>query len=82
QDGTWGSALTHGVTLFPDWIAIGSVTNIVKISSINYTTNTITLASSMTWGDKAKIWLYSDSRGRRVLYGTGPDIGAHAYGSQ
>ncbi|MBE3143407.1 MAG: right-handed parallel beta-helix repeat-containing protein, partial [Planctomycetes bacterium] len=79
QDGTWGSSLTHGVTLFPDWIAIGSVTNIVKISSIDYMTNTITLASPMIWNDNAKIWLYSDSRGKRVLYGAGPDAGAHEY---
>jgi len=77
QDGTWGSALTHGVTLFPDWIAIGTVNNIVQISSINYFTNTITLTSPMTWSKRASIWLYSDSSGRRVLYGTAPDIGAY-----
>jgi hypothetical protein len=74
--------LTHGVTLFPDWIAIGSVTNIVKISSINYTTNTITLASPITWSNGASIWLYKDSWGNRVLYGTAPDIGAHPYVSK
>jgi hypothetical protein len=79
QDGTWGSALTHGVTHFPDWIAIGTVDNIVGINSINYENNTLKLASPMTWTDKAKIWLYSDSTGRRVLYGTTPDIGAHEY---
>ena len=49
QDGTWGSDLARGVTFFPDWIAIGTVTNTVQISSINYATNTITLASPMTW---------------------------------
>jgi len=77
QDGTWGSDLARGVTLFPDWIAIGTVGNVVQISSINYDTNVITLASPMTWSDKAPIWLYKNSSGVRVLYGTAPDIGAH-----
>jgi hypothetical protein len=77
QDGTWGSDLARGVTLFPDWIAIGTVGNVVQISSINYGTNVITLASPMTWSDKAPIWLYKNSSGVRVLYGTAPDIGAH-----
>jgi hypothetical protein len=79
QDGTWGSALTHGVTHFPDWIAIGTVTNIVEIAAIDYKTNTITLAAPITWTDKAKIWLFSNSSGKRVLNGTAPDIGAHEY---
>jgi hypothetical protein len=78
QDGTWGSALTHGVTLFPDWIAIGTVGNVVAISSIDYATNTITLASPMTWTDNAPIWLYKNSSGVRVLYGSAPPLGANA----
>jgi hypothetical protein len=79
QDGTWGSNLARGVTLFPDWIAIGTVGNVVQISSINYDTNAITLASPMTWADNAKIWLFSNSSGKRVLYETAPDIGAHEF---
>jgi hypothetical protein len=79
QDGTWGSALTHGVTLFPDWIAIGAVGNVVQIESINYETHTITLASAMTWADNAPIWLYKNSSGERVLYGSAPEQGAHPY---
>ena len=81
QDGSWGSVLTHGVTHFPDEIAIGSVDNIVEIASINYDTNTITLASSKTWNDGDPIWLYKDSRGNQVLYGSAPDIGAFEYTS-
>lgn len=77
QDGTWGSDLTHGVTLFPDWIAIGTVGNIVEIESINYSTNTITLASAMTWSNNDSVWLYKNSDGDRVLYGSAPEIGAH-----
>jgi hypothetical protein len=79
QDGTWGSDLARGVTLFPDWIAIGTVTNVVQISSINYATNTITLASPMTWADDAPIWLYKKSDGAIVLYGSAPDYGANEY---
>ena len=77
QDGTWGADMTHGMTLFPDVIAIGAVSNTVTISSINYSTNTITLASPMTWANGAPIWLYQDSSGSRVLYGAAPDLGAH-----
>jgi hypothetical protein len=79
QDGTWGASMTHCVTLFPDWIAIGSINNVVQISSINYTTNTITLASPMSWSNNAPIWLYKKSDGAIVLYGTAPDYGAHEY---
>ena len=77
QDGTWGSALTRGITHFPDWIAIGTVSNAVEISSIDYARRTVTLATPTTWADHAKVWLFRDSRGRRVLAGSAPDIGAH-----
>jgi len=79
QDGTWGSLLARNVTHFPDWIAIGTVGNVVKISSINYTTKTITLASAKTWSNGASIWLYKKSDGVQVLYGTAPDMGAYEY---
>jgi PKD repeat protein len=77
QDGSWGSALTHGVTHFPDAIAIGTVTNVARIASIDYTTHTITLASALSWTDKDGIWLFSNSAGKTVLNGAAPDIGAH-----
>jgi hypothetical protein len=79
QDGTWGSDLARGVTFFPDWIAIGTVGNTVQISSINYGTNTITLASPKTWTDGARIWLYKKSDGAVVLAGAAPDFGASEY---
>ena len=79
QDGTWGADLTHGVTLFPDWIAIGEVDQVVQIAAIAYENNTITLAVPMTWKDNAKIWLYKKSDGTRVLYGKAPDMGAQAF---
>ncbi|MEO0249212.1 MAG: hypothetical protein ABIN58_06640, partial [candidate division WOR-3 bacterium] len=76
QDGTWGSALAGHQA---DWIAIGTVGNVVQIQSINYSTNTIILASPMTWSDRANIWLYKKSDGKRVLYGSAPDYGAHEF---
>jgi len=76
QDGTWGSSLSN---IQADWIAIGSVDNVVQIKSINYSTNTITLKSPMSWSDRAKIWLYKKSDGERVLYGSAPDFGAYEF---
>ena len=76
QDGSRGSSLSN---IQADWIAIGTVSNTVQISSIDYSTNTITLASPMTWSDNANIWLYKDSSGNIVLWGSAPDIGANEY---
>jgi len=68
-----------------DWIAIGSVTNVVQISSVTYGTynnpaGTITLASPVTWSTGAHIWLYKKSDGAVVLNGAAPDYGASEYG--
>lgn len=79
QDGTWGADMARGVTYFPDWVAVGTVGNVAQISSVNYTTNTITLASPLTWTNGASVWLYKDSSGSVVLYGSAPDYGAHEY---
>ena len=79
QDGTWGSSLAN---MSADYIAIGTVSNTVQISSINYTTNTITLASAKTWADDAKIWLYKKSDGTVVLNGVAPDYGAAEFMSE
>jgi hypothetical protein len=79
QDGTWGSSLARGTTHFADWIAIGSVSNIVQISSINYSTNTIQLAAQASWNSGDHIWLIKKSDGTTVLYGSAPDYGAHEY---
>lgn len=80
QDGTLGSDLTRTAgTMLADWIAIGTVTNTVQISSIDYATNTITLAEAKSWADDAPIWLYKKSDGSIVLYGSAPDYGAYEY---
>jgi len=78
QDGTWGSDLARA-TLQADWIAVGTVANSVQIRSINYDTNTITIASSMTWMDDVPVWLYKKSDGNIILHGAAPDFGAHEY---
>ncbi|MFH1642548.1 MAG: fibronectin type III domain-containing protein [Nanoarchaeota archaeon] len=62
-----------------DWIAVGSVSNVVQISLINYTTNTITLANSISRNDGDSVWLYKKSDGQIVLYGSAPDVGAFEY---
>lgn len=76
QDGTWGSSLSE---IQADWIAIGTVENVVKIESVSYEDKLIILAEPKTWKKKAPVWLFQDSNGQRVLYGSAPDIGAHEY---
>lgn len=77
QDGTWGSSLSD---IQPDWIAVGTVGNVVQIASIDYSTDTITLANGITRSDGQSVWLYKKSDGTRVLYGSAPDQGAFEYG--
>jgi hypothetical protein len=58
-----------------DWIRVG-VSTTVQISSINYATNTITLASGISRSASDPVYLYKDSTGRTVLVGSAPNIGA------
>ena len=76
QDGSWGSSLSD---VRADWIAIGTVSNVVQIESINHATNTITLVEPRTWNAQARVWLFADSKGRRVLFGSAPDLGAYEH---
>jgi hypothetical protein len=75
QDG-WGMTGAP-FNINPDEICIGTVSNCVAISAIDYVNDNITLASPMTWSSGADIWLYKKSDGERVLYGSAPDVGAH-----
>jgi hypothetical protein len=68
-----GSGIT-GVNA--DCISVTTVTNHVCITAVNYSTNTLTLASSITRSAGNPVWLYSDSTGRTVLIGSAPNIGA------
>ncbi len=63
----------------PDWIAVGNTGNTVQISSINYTTNVITLSAPIVRTAGQPVWLYSDSRGLQVLYSVAPDVGAFPF---
>lgn len=61
-----------------DWIRIGASTT-RQISSINYSTNVITLASTATWSNSDPVYLYRDSSGTLVLNGATPDVGAFPF---
>ena len=73
QDGTWGPP----GRIDADWIAVRTVDNTVHISSISG--NTITLVNSISRSDGDSVWLYKDSDGRIVIYGSAPDAGAHEF---
>jgi hypothetical protein len=76
----FGSGAGGGAAVQADWVAVGTVSNVAQISSINYTANTITLASPLAWSNGASVWLYKNSSGTQVLRGSAPDYGAHEYG--
>lgn len=61
-----------------DWIRVGASTT-AQISSIDYSTNTITLASGISRSQGDPVYLYKDSSGKVVLLGSTPDIGALQY---
>jgi hypothetical protein len=70
QDGS-GIASVNG-----DCVSVTTVTNHVCVKAVNYSTNTLTLASGITRSSGDSVWLYSDSSGRQVLSGSAPNIGA------
>ena len=71
----------YGLTgVQPDWIRIGPSTT-VQISSVNYSTNVIKLASPASWSSGASVYLSKNSNGTVVLSGTNPDLGAFPFGS-
>lgn len=59
-----------------DCIAVTTATNHVCITSVNYQTQTLTLAGGITRSAGDPVWLYSDSTQRTVLNGSAPNIGA------
>jgi hypothetical protein len=67
-------------TVQGDCISVTTVGNHVCITSINYSTNTLTLASGITRSSGDKVWLHSKSDGVQVLTGSAPDMGAYPYG--
>ena len=73
QDGTYAPP----GTVDADWIAVGTIENVVEIATISG--NTITLANAITRNDNDPVWLYKKSDGVKVLYGSAPDAGAHEF---
>jgi MYXO-CTERM domain-containing protein len=63
-----------------DWIRVGA-TDTAQIASIDYATNTLTLATALTRGAGDDVYLYKDSNGTIVLNGANPDIGAYQNGT-
>jgi hypothetical protein len=61
----------------PDSIAVGAATNVVRIESIDYATDTVTLASAITRTAGDAVSLARTSDGTEVLHGAAPDIGAY-----
>jgi len=67
-------------TVQPDCIAVGTASNFVCVTKVNYATNTLTLASSISRSPGEGVYLYSKSDGVQVLTGTAPDLGAYPSG--
>jgi hypothetical protein len=74
---SWGWGIADA-----DWIAVGTPSNAAQISTINYDTNAITLASSISRKAGDSVWLYKKSDGKQVLYGNAPDIGAYEFNDE
>lgn len=75
-----GYSLTNAnSTVYPDCISITTVGNHVCITSINYATNTLTMASGFSRSVGDHVWLYSKSDGVQVLTGSAPDMGAFPF---
>jgi hypothetical protein len=87
DSGSGTSLIVNDATYFQDGLGINGVTadcvsvtttgNHVCITALNYSTNTLTLASGITRSSGDSVWLYSDSTGRRVLIGSAPNIGSY-----
>ena len=66
-------------TVQGDCIAVGTASNHVCVTAVNYTTNTLTLSSPISRSDGQGVYLYSKSDGVQVLTGSAPDMGAFPY---
>jgi hypothetical protein len=66
-------------TVNGDCIAVGTASNHVCVTAVNYTTNTLTLASSISRSVGEGVYLYSKSDGVQVLTGSAADMGAYPY---
>jgi hypothetical protein len=63
-----------------DWIRVGTSTT-VQIASVNYATNTLTLATAIARSPGTAVYLYKNSAGTVVLLGSLPTVGAAPFSS-
>jgi hypothetical protein len=71
----------YGITgVNGDCISVTTVGNHC-VTAVNYSTKTLALTSGITRSSGDPVWLYSDSTGRQVLFGSAPNIGATFAGS-
>lgn len=66
-------------TVNGDCIAVEAASNHVCVTGVNYATNTLTLASSISRSAGQGVYLYSKSDGVKVLTGSAPDMGAYPF---
>lgn len=66
-------------TVHGDCIAVGTASNFVCVTAVNYTANTLTLTTSISRSVGQGVYLYSKSDGAQVLTGNAPDMGAYPY---
>jgi chitodextrinase len=64
-----------------DSICVRSLSSCAQISNINYSTNILSLTSPLSWSTGDPVYLYKNSNGTQVLYGSAPDVGAYEYPS-
>jgi hypothetical protein len=74
---SWGYGIPN---VQGDWIRIGASTT-AQISTIDYSTNVITLAGAVSWSKGDGVYLYKDSNGNPQLGGPNPNIGAFTGGA-
>jgi hypothetical protein len=75
-----GYGLTNAFsTVSGDCIAVGTASNHVCVTAVNYGTHTLTLASTISRSSGQGVYLYSKSDGVKVLTGSAPDMGAYPY---
>lgn len=77
-----GFGLTNAnSTVNGDCIAVNTASNHVCVTAVNYSTNTLTLASGITRSSGQPVYLYSKSDGVQVLTSSAPNIGAYGLSS-
>lgn len=76
SDGSFGSILSN---IKADFIAVGTITNFRKISYVDYDNNVLYLSQPTSWKAGDSVWLYSNSKGVKVLEKNAPDLGACEY---